>query len=471
MNNAPGITPGEGPPPTIAIVGGGFTATSAAVALLALVKTPFILKIIEPRKMIGAGVAYGDARRGDLLNVRAVDMRLRADLPHDFLIWLAGEELFDGESDNASHYAPRKVFGAYVETRLAAAIAARPDVCAQHVRQAAIDIGRGDRSRYILALKGGGVIDADFIVIATGYGLPKAPRFGYGPYEEIAEPVLRRARTAAIVGSGLSAIDAALFLSKAASQLKISLISRRGLRPLPQNIGPALSSAWDGPLPDSALSALISVRRRVLNAAAEGEDWRAVLNGLRPVTQNFWMGLSDTEKRRFVRHLKPYWDAIRHRMPPKTALKISDLEREGRLAFKLGTMRVNANGEIAVRARGACEFRALDDDIIIDCTGHRPDLEDPVLQSMIGYGLAIPDTLNFGVVVSQSGQVLNHQDKAVPGLFALGPLGGGSLLEITASPEIAQQAWTAAGEIANEIAAVPGPARHEPYSFQRSIAG
>lgn len=468
MVNAPVFSPREGQPPAIAIVGGGFSGAAAAIALLARVTSPFLLKIIDTGKALGAGVAYGDARRGDLLNVRAEDMRLRADIPHDFLGWLAGEDLLDAESLHASFYAPRRTFGAYVGTRLAASMAARPDVDVQHLRQAATEISRGDRARYAVSLQNGGVIDADYVIVATGYGLPKAPRFGYGAYEEIAEPVLRRARTAAIVGSGLSAIDAALFLAQAAPHLKIRLISRRGLRPLAQKIGPALSAAWAAPLPLTARDALVAVRRRVLDAAAEGKDWRAVLNGLRPVTQTIWTGFSDREKRRFARHLKPYWDVIRHRMPSRTALKVAELEQKGRIKFEFGTVRAGADGEIAMRPRGAKEFRPLDDDIIIDCAGHRPDLEAPAIQSLFAVGLACADALGLGVAVERSGRVVNRLRDPSHGLYALGPLGAGSLLEITASPEIAQQAWLAAGEITGEIdGAAEAAAARDPYSFRR----
>lgn len=455
METAPDLSPPPGEkPPTIVIVGGGFTGAAAAIALLTGSRHPFQLKIVDPGRKLGAGLAYGAARSGDLLNVRSEDMRLRADAPHDFNCWLAGEDLIDdGAWPPFSFYAPRHVFGAYVRSGLSMAIASRSDVDVEHVRLAATGVGRGERARFIVRLQGGGAIDADHVIIAAGYGLPKPARFGYGAYEDIEPAALRRARTAAIAGSGLSAIDAALQLAAAAPHLRIRLISRRSLRPLTQNPGPALSTPWAEPLPTTARATLAAVRRRVLDAASEGKDWRAVLNGLRPVTQDIWIGFSSREKRRFARHLKPYWDVIRHRMPAKTAQRIAELERRGRLTFEAGMVRPGAGGEIEWRARGADTFEPLSDDIVIDCTGHRPDLEAPVVQSMIAEGLAAPDALGLGVAVDQVGRVLARRLAPTPGLFALGPVGAGSLLEITATAEIAQQAAAAADQIISDIGA------------------
>ena len=48
-----------------------------------------------------------------------------------------------------------------------------------------------------------------------------------------------------------------------------------------------------------------------------------------------------------------------------------------------------------------------------------------------------------------NGQVIGGDDSVTPGLFALGPLSQGSLWEITAVPEIVQQADAAATKIAS----------------------
>ena len=53
----------------------------------------------------------------------------------------------------------------------------------------------------------------------------------------------------------------------------------------------------------------------------------------------------------------------------------------------------------------------------------------------------------LGLAAEPGGQVMGRNGDLTPGLFALGPLGQGSLWEITAVPEIVAQAGAAAAGI------------------------
>ena len=59
----------------------------------------------------------------------------------------------------------------------------------------------------------------------------------------------------------------------------------------------------------------------------------------------------------------------------------------------------------------------------------------------------------LGLAVKPNGQALGRSGAPTPGLFALGPLGQGSLWEITAVPEIVRQCDQAAQSIASLAAA------------------
>ena len=108
-------------------------------------------------------------------------------------------------------------------------------------------------------------------------------------------------------------------------------------------------------------------------AARAATDWRAIVDALRPVTSRIWSRLSLAEKRRFLRHLRPYWDVHRHRMAPSAAEKIAQLEAEGRLRIDAGRLRsVDMQGELAVaryRLRGERRDRELRVARIVNCTG------------------------------------------------------------------------------------------------------
>jgi uncharacterized NAD(P)/FAD-binding protein YdhS len=90
---------------------------------------------------------------------------------------------------------------------------------------------------------------------------------------------------------------------------------------------------------------------------------------------------------------------------------------------------------------------ALETDLAFDCTGHKPDLGSPLIESLLNQGLACPDAHCLGVIVKPNGQVVGRGNAITQGLFALGPLCQGTLWEITAVPEIVRQVDAAAKSI------------------------
>jgi uncharacterized NAD(P)/FAD-binding protein YdhS len=66
------------------------------------------------------------------------------------------------------------------------------------------------------------------------------------------------------------------------------------------------------------------------------------------------------------------------------------------------------------------------------------------MQSLFATGLAIPDELSLGLAVNQRGEPCLEDGSTVNGLFAVGPLGLGSLPDIDLVPEIVSQAYAAA---------------------------
>jgi uncharacterized NAD(P)/FAD-binding protein YdhS len=99
---------------------------------------------------------------------------------------------------------------------------------------------------------------------------------------------------------------------------------------------------------------------------------------------------------------------------------------------------------LTVKRRGSSRNEILIADLAFDCTGHRPDLRSPPINSLIAHGLARIDPHNLGLTVNARGQPFGRRGTLTPGLFVLGPLGQGSLWEIVAVPEIVRQADLAA---------------------------
>ncbi|MBD9491872.1 FAD/NAD(P)-binding protein [Ensifer sp. ENS11] len=76
-----------------------------------------------------------------------------------------------------------------------------------------------------------------------------------------------------------------------------------------------------------------------------------------------------------------------------------------------------------------------------------PDLKAPVIQNLFAGGLAQPDELGLGLAVSPAGEVLSDSHPTA-NLYAIGPLGLGSLPDIDLVPEIVTQTYAAARLIA-----------------------
>jgi uncharacterized NAD(P)/FAD-binding protein YdhS len=62
------------------------------------------------------------------------------------------------------------------------------------------------------------------------------------------------------------------------------------------------------------------------------------MDGLRPHGQRLWKQAGENERRRFLRHLRPWWDVHRHRMAAEVAEAIERLQAEGRLTLAAGRL-------------------------------------------------------------------------------------------------------------------------------------
>jgi uncharacterized NAD(P)/FAD-binding protein YdhS len=91
---------------------------------------------------------------------------------------------------------------------------------------------------------------------------------------------------------------------------------------------------------------------------------------------------------------------------------------------------------------------------IINCTGPRGGLTDstnPLLRSLAAGGIAVDDPFRLGLATDVDSRVIGADRKPQATLFALGSLARGQRFELTAIPEIAEQAR----QVACEILALP----------------
>jgi uncharacterized NAD(P)/FAD-binding protein YdhS len=173
------------------------------------------------------------------------------------------------------------------------------------------------------------------------------------------------------------------------------------------------------------------------------------------VTQEIWQSLPLDERKRFLRHVRSYWEIHRHRIAPEIGETIADLLHEGQASLYAGRVtsyREHHNHvEVGLMDRKTRSQIFLRVDRVINCTGPDTDcrrIDDPLIKNLLAQGLARPDPLFLGLDVDSKGALIDLGGRASPSLYGIGPARKGLLWETIAVPEIRMQA----SELAEHLA-------------------
>jgi uncharacterized NAD(P)/FAD-binding protein YdhS len=201
---------------------------------------------------------------------------------------------------------------------------------------------------------------------------------------------------------------------------------------------------------------------------------------LRPFTPQIWQSLPLAEKRRFLRHVRPYWEVHRHRVAPEIGRLIGHQLLSGQVQIHTGRItRYSEDGEgvdIVYRDRRNGNDERLRVDRVINCTGPEADcrkLDGPLLTNLRKQKLARPDPLFLGLDVSGDGALIDACGEGSDFLYAVGPARKGSLWETTAVPEIREQVSRLAtlllpSEIEESAPVVPEPTKTGATAMRQS---
>ncbi len=449
---------------TIAIIGGGASGTLTACHLVNGGAQARVV-ILEPRAEKARGLAYSTPSLQHLLNVPAGKISALPHQPEHFTDWLRAHH---DPAATAFTFAPRAVFGSYLQSLLAAT----PGV---EQRQAEVVGYTRTRTGATLTLADGSELLADYVVLATGNFSP-AELPGIAPEARAAGLYCQDAWSpetyrdlppeapVLLVGSGLTAVDVLLRLRELGHRGPVTAASRHGVLP---NRHADASTLPTVAIPSTTAPRCLAYLRAVRAAIAGGAEWRAVIDSLRAVTNELWLALPLAEQKRFRRHLQRRWDVVRHRMAPPIADCIAAELAAGTLAMREGRLAgvqpaPGSGAQVTLQtAHGEERLTACR---VINCTG--PEMryrrvESPLLRGLLAQGIAIEGPLGHGLHCSGSGAVIGADGNASPVLFAVGPGRLGTLLESIAIPEIREQAAELAATLVEAAApAYDGPRMH-----------
>jgi uncharacterized NAD(P)/FAD-binding protein YdhS len=254
-------------------------------------------------------------------------------------------------------------------------------------------------------------------------------------------------------------VDVALELRLRGHRAVMHALSRHGL--LPQihrltNIKPSFEFLLKSPVTVRKL--FRAVRNEIQASARAGHDWRLVLDSLRSITQHLWRTLTYEERRRFLRHVRHYWEAHRHRMAPEVAAQVSDVMKAGHLSVHAGRLQDyrehHESVEVLFRERGSADQRSLRVGYVINCTGPDNDvrrINDPLIRHLRERGYIRPDPLGLGLDAAEDGALIAANNEQSNTLYAIGALRKGDLWETNAVPELRVQADRLAGALARSL--------------------
>lgn len=433
---------------SVVIVGGGF---SGAVLAAHLAGQAFSVLVLDRNPARGRGVAYGTECEGHLLNVPAGKLSAFRDDPEHFLRWARGH--YD-PAVTSGRFLPRRVYGQYVDWVLAYAAGRDPGrITWKNDEVEAVTTGGEGAS---IQLRSGEVVTADRVVLALGNfapaasGLPEAMRKSRGyvanPWAAGALVGVENAGSILLAGSGLTGVDMVVALRDRGFKGVIHLLSRHGLLPQEHKPGQAWPAFWSTNAPRTARGLMGLVREQVRTAERSGTDWRAVIDSLRGFTSAMWQSLPMKEKRRFLRHLRPYWDVHRHRVAPEIGDAVGRQIAAGEIETHCGRIvdgrDHEGKTEVTYRDRKSREHIRLVVDRVFNCTGPETDcrkLNDPLVRDLLRQGLARPDGLCLGLDAAEDGALIDARGLASSVIYVVGPARKGRLWESTAVPEIRQQ--------------------------------
>jgi uncharacterized NAD(P)/FAD-binding protein YdhS len=438
-------------PPVIAVIGGGFSGLLTAVHLLR--SHPLArVRLVERSLRLGEGRAYGTHQPDHLLNVRAANMSAFADEPRHFLKWLGGA----GEGDFVS----RARYADYLQSLLAAEV---QDMEAGQRLARKLDEAveaTPQFGRWKVQLAQGHAFHADAVVLAVGFLPPRWP--ATVSVNDQASPALVADPWSAdlrklppgdvlLLGSGLTMVDMALSLG--GSGRRLTALSRRGLMPLSHGpISPATTPAEPMGSPTAALA--------ILRDHARAVGWRSAVDSIRPVTAATWRRWPQSERKRFLRHLQPWWDIHRHRMAPAVAERVEAMTASGGLTVEAGRLESLHAGqggvEAVLRLRGRQEREVRHYAAAINCAalqGSLDQIDSGLVSNLLRQGFLRPDPLRLGVDVDENFRVLGAANAPTQGLYAVGPITRAAVWEAVAVPDLRVHTATLARTVLADLKA------------------
>ncbi|EPS28688.1 hypothetical protein PDE_03634 [Penicillium oxalicum 114-2] len=454
----------------VAIVGGGASALAILLHLIEKGQEGNLFSkivVFEKSALAGPGLAYSSSCQGTILNMHTDTMGLYQAKPKHFTQWRS--TLTGGD------FPSREEYGQYLQATWSQAIqqARQIGLGIDVINEEVHDIERLDDGRFELKVESGNRLVTQSAVLALGNftatinsQLIGLRGFYPSPWPLSKLKMIPSDAPVLIVGSRLSAIDAATFLNENGHRGTITLMSRSGC--LPKVQGPNEPYSRRYVLHDLAAQvesdpndALLQIMRALMvelsratdgdwswliddlsplkqlehdiNAAQTGQvQWQSVLRGTAPVIERYWASISPASQDLFMKEFYSMWMRFRHAMPVQNAKKILHMMQSSQLRVVRGSLVQWEGG----RFRADTSDGIIEVDHVVEATGQECGLDHisaPLIQSALKKNL-FKAQRHGGIAVDLDTL------SAAPGLYAIGSLTRGTHFYVSAIDRIAAHA-------------------------------
>lgn len=450
------------------IIGCGAAATLLLAELAATLNSPLDIYLIDNNPSTPLGLAYSVNYPAFTLNVAAKRMGAYISKPDDFYQWLLNKpgrwrDLhpdFSNVNFEPDDFVPRMIYAEYLREVFSCSLSLleQNGSCIVQLKEWVVEVApladEGDGRVCVSAQQQ--KILADIVVFATGNHsarqiMREDDHSFYSPYEDVfLKQDWRSVDNVAVIGSGLSMVDAVQFISSQGFSGKFQIFSRHGLLPLPHSNEHPMAAAPPldvNAVGDTALQVVRALRVYVESNCAAGFEWQESINKIRPHVSYIWASLSAVEQQRLTKAL-PWWNIHRHRIPPCAYANLQQLREQHRLTITHCRVRAVEKVSNGFQLRSGQPIAVdkvinINADKVVLCSGYAPGFNR--VKNLGETLLAPEDHLRRALVKSDT----TFRISATHNIFALGPALSGLLFETTALHETRQQANTISAAISD----------------------
>lgn len=456
-------------------IGAGPTGVSLFIQMYSQLETRYSVLdyVIADGRKPGSGLAFGTFYNSHLINLPASVMSINPDNPLEFVEWRAKnqslwQKVFSDEEQAWSEFPPRRLFGLYVGHRLQDALNGAS--CAELINTSVscvtpIQSGR----KFSVEFDNGTKEIFDKVIVCIGHA-PRfsllsnsSPKFFCSPYQTMDIPTHAKV---GIIGSRLTAIDAALALKEKGHGGKITMVSRTGKLPKiiakhggydPSTFITALLDEKDqtlesilaqhmkeldrvtggtfdwGALAKPGATRIEEFEREIKNCSQGNHLWQSVLLASYSIVDKLWAKLNDLEKAAFMEKYYGIWMTYLAAFPITSAVRILHLMRCEQLEIYSELQGVEATEEGFDIYHGRSECSSVE--YLIDGRGvgyGEKDLQEvPLLKNMLANDSITNHPLGGISINPLTYQALSNRYGEIPGLFFVGDLTKGVFLATT----------------------------------------